>query len=195
MNIPKPIIDLRQLPILNDYYRLWQSFMEKYDCRAVAEIGISEGDNFELMIKHNPKVAVAIDPWIDDGILAHNDSDDLQETLDKMYQGFLKKVANKPFVQVYREYSYEAVKHFPNEYFDLVYIDGDHTFEGCYKDLNDWYPKIKKGKFLTGHDYWEATNELGVKFGVVEAVNKFALANNLEFHQIPLQGWAIIKTH
>jgi hypothetical protein len=193
MNEPKPIADLLSLAILNGYYRIWQPFMKKYDCQTVAEIGISEGDNFELMIAHKPQIAVAIDPWIDDGIPAHNDAGDSQEHLDKMYTGFLKKVADKEFVRVYREYSYEAVKHFPDEHFDLVYIDGDHTLKGCLKDITDWYPKIKPGKFLTGDDYWDTTTPIGVKFGVIEAVNTFCKANKLSFYLIRPKGWAIIK--
>ena len=50
---------------------------------------------------------------------------------------------------------------------DFVYIDGDHQYESCKKDLQLWIPKIKKGGIIAGHDY------LAICFlGVVNAVNE-----------------------
>jgi hypothetical protein len=57
----------------------------------------------------------------------------------------------------------------------MIYVDGDHTYEGCKKDLEIAYYKIKKGGFLMGHDY-----EMNMKkaknayaFGVRRAVDEF----------------------
>ena len=33
---------------------------------------------------------------------------------------------------------------FDNNSIDAIYIDGDHGFEGCYSDLVNYYPKVKK---------------------------------------------------
>lgn len=35
---------------------------------------------------------------------------------------------------------------------DLLFIDGDHTFDGVWKDLNIWGPKVKKGGLVLLHD-------------------------------------------
>ena len=35
---------------------------------------------------------------------------------------------------------------------DLCFVDGDHSFEGCYRDISLMYPKIKRGGVLAGHD-------------------------------------------
>jgi len=39
---------------------------------------------------------------------------------------------------------------YPDGFFDLVFIDGDHCEAGCYGDLVAWYPKCA-GAFI-GHD-------------------------------------------
>lgn len=193
MDIPKAITDLINLEIPK-HRRIWKPFMEKYDCRIIGEIGIFRGENFQLMIEHKPDVAVAVDAWIDDGIISRNDSAFSQERLNEQYECFKASMMNKPFVQFYREYTFDAVKHFPDEYFDLIYIDADHTFEGCTKDVEMWYPKIKKGKFLVGDDYSHGVaSRTKVKFGVIEAVDKFTQKNNLEVYRLPRNGWAIIK--
>ena len=147
MNLPDPVKDLQDLQIIRDK-RVWQPFMEKYNCQTICEIGVFAGRNFLRMIEHKPQIAVAVDAWIDDGTFSHNDSGFSQEQLNKEYKRFMIRLADKPFAKVYREYSSDAVKHFPDEYFDLIYIDGDHTYAGCISDIENWYPKVKKGKIL-----------------------------------------------
>ena len=177
----------------NKRYRIWEPFMEKYKCDVICEIGVRNGTNFEKMIKHNPKVAVAIDLWKDDGVMARNDMAFSQNTLDEQYNNFVSGPGSKPFVHVYRDYSFNVVKEFPDNYFDLIYIDADHTFEGCLRDIRDWYPKVKKGGFLLGDDYRRHKTRTGVRFGVIEAVNKFTHDNNLSFWVFPRSKWGMVK--
>lgn len=170
---------------------IWEPFMRKYNCGIICEIGVQKGVNFAKMIRHNPKIAVAVDSWIDDGVNGRNEGRSSQETLNAVFEEFKKSVADKPFVKIYREYSFDAVKHFEDNYFDVVYIDADHTYEGCFRDINNWYPKVKRGRFLLGDDYRES--EYRVSFGVIEAVNTFAKKNNLEFFELRHFGWGMIK--
>ena len=34
-------------------------------------------------------------------------------------------------VKIYRLDSVEATNHFPDDFFDWIYIDADHSYEGC----------------------------------------------------------------
>ena len=36
--------------------------------------------------------------------------------------------------------------------FDLLFIDGDHSYRGCYNDLNNWWNKLSVGGHLIIHD-------------------------------------------
>jgi hypothetical protein len=36
---------------------------------------------------------------------------------------------------------------------DAVFIDGDHTFDAVTRDVAAWWPKVKKGGIIAGHDY------------------------------------------
>lgn len=48
----------------------------------------------------------------------------------------------------------EALDVFPDHYFDFVYIDGyAHTGENRGKTIFDWYPKVKVGGMIAGHDF------------------------------------------
>lgn len=193
MDIPKPIQDLIDLKIPK-HRRIWRPFMEKYNCQMIAELGVFRGENFQLMIEHSPKLAVAVDAWKDDGNIARNDSGLSQEILDEQHACFRANVMNKPFVKLIREYTFKAAKKFPDECFDLIYIDADHTYEGCKKDLEAWYPKVKTGKFLTGDDYRNGKAKYtGVIFDVIKAVDEFAKNHQLKVYKLPRHGWAMIK--
>jgi predicted O-methyltransferase YrrM len=36
--------------------------------------------------------------------------------------------------------------------YDLLFIDGDHSYQGCYNDLNNWWNKLSVGGHLILHD-------------------------------------------
>lgn len=66
--------------------------------------------------------------------------------------------------------SMEACKKFPNEFFNMVFIDADHKFESVKNDIIFWTKKLKKNSILAGHDYdnfW-----IGVRDAVNEVVKK-----------------------
>lgn len=192
MELPEPVIDLLALSISN-YRRQWRSFMEKYNCQKICEVGVLEGENFEHMIAHTPLLAVAVDSWTDDGHIERHDSGFGQKVLDRQYKFFREKVANKPFVKIFRTYSVEAARNFANEYFDFVYIDADHTYQGCLADLIAWYPKVKKGKFLVGDDFRRGlTSKTRVKIGVKDSVIDFAKKMNIPYYELTGRGWVII---
>lgn len=196
MDINKTLKDINSLRIKHKR-REWEPLMRKYNCEKVCEIGVWDGYNFDLMVRHNPKLAVAVDAWIDDGVLSRNipirrNVGCSQAQLNEKYETFKNGIGNKPFVQIHRGYSTEVVKQFEDNYFDFIYIDADHTYEACLQDIKDWYPKVKSGKFLFGDDYRTLTFR-GVKFGVIEAVNKFAKDNNIKFYEFPRYLWGMIK--
>ena len=61
---------------------------------------------------------------------------------------------------------------FEDGYFDIIFIDGDHSYEGCLKDLKQAWTKVKIGGSLFGDDYKWGTTKLG-KSGVTRALDAF----------------------
>jgi hypothetical protein len=49
---------------------------------------------------------------------------------------------------------------------DLLFIDGDHTTRGVFEDLEAWYPKLRPGGLLVGHD-WDGSWSAQVRAGVL----------------------------
>ena len=52
-----------------------------------------------------------------------------------------------------KEYSVDAAKLFDDRSLDLVFIDANHTYEHVKEDIEAWYPKIRDGGILSGHDF------------------------------------------
>lgn len=68
--------------------------------------------------------------------------------------------------------SAHAARHFNDDSIDFVYIDGNHTQEAVQCDLTLYYPKVRRGGIIAGHDYTDAYP------GVKEAVDaKFGFEN------------------
>lgn len=64
----------------------------------------------------------------------------------------LSHLKGKQWVQVHGD-SKEVMWLFDNDSVDLVFIDGDHSYEGCKSDIENWIPHLKGGGFLVIHDY------------------------------------------
>lgn len=61
---------------------------------------------------------------------------------------------------ILRMKSNDAVKLIEDESLDFVFIDADHSYEGCNDDIKNWTPKVKKGGYVMGHDiFWEGVNK------------------------------------
>ena len=105
----------------------------------------------------------------------------------------------KDRVTVVRNYSVLASKLFPEEFFDFVYLDARHNYEGIKEDLHAWYPKLKQGGLFSGHDFLNANIKEGI-FEVKRAVFEFADAHGLwdqvrETKESAWTSWYFFKPH
>ena len=47
----------------------------------------------------------------------------------------------------------ECAKKYPDGHFDFVYVDARHDYLGVLNDLSVWWPKLKAGGLMAGHDF------------------------------------------
>ena len=117
-----------------------------------------------------------IDAWSASASQAYKDTNDFHAKLSQKQQnGFYQKTVQNvdkygERAKIIREFSHKAVDKYPDHFFDLVFIDADHSYEGCKLDILNWMPKVKPGGWISGHDYENYLKDL--KFGVTEAVNE-----------------------
>ena len=70
---------------------------------------------------------------------------------------------------------------------DFVYIDGDHSYPGVTRDIQAYYPIVKKGGVIGGHDFE------GTFLSVVTAVLDWTRKNGLELFTENFDWWVIKK--
>lgn len=58
---------------------------------------------------------------------------------------------------------------FPERSLDFVFVDADHRETGCFDDIHRWWPKVRVGGWIGGHDYDRPCFDGGVK----RAVHRF----------------------
>ena len=66
---------------------------------------------------------------------------------------------------------------FENGFFDFIYIDALHTYKSTKEDITNWYPKLKKGGIIAGHDYCLKDIGKPTEYGVIKAVTEFRKEN------------------
>lgn len=93
----------------------------------------------------------------------------------------MKKYGSK--VTLIRKTSEDAVNDIPNNV-DFVYIDANHLYEYVKKDIELYYPKVKSGGIIGGHDFRADT-------GVAKAVLEFIEKNKLELKGDAVDWWII----
>lgn len=148
-----------------------------------AEIGVQVGGNAKAMCASGmAKILVCIDPYSP----THDDEEIItQELQDSFKKRAIDTLSPYPFVkQVFKD-SVEAAKEFADGYFDYVYIDGDHTYEGVKRDLEAWFSKVKKNGIFAGHDY------IGFKIGLRKAVDEFTKEKGLSL-MIEQTDWMVV---
>jgi hypothetical protein len=154
------------------------------DPYTFVEIGVHKGDNSSEFLAELPiKQAWLVDPWSETSPAGYNDN--TQADWDALHASVTKRYAAYDNVEILRMMSAEAAPLVPND-LDLVYIDGDHSYEGIVTDLQCWYPKVREGGILSGDDY---TN-----LDVREAVTKLVAVLQLNLRVSPeTTQWWLVK--
>lgn len=134
------------------------------------EIGCYVGDSTEIFAKNYDNI-VCIDPWKN----GYDENDDSSHRIDmkiieaqfdelcKQYDNIHKnKMTSEEFFILHDNYCQGRM-----DIFDMIYIDGLHTYDGVKADMEMYINLVKPGGWLCGHDYG-SRNHPGVKIAVDE---------------------------
>jgi hypothetical protein len=160
------------------------------------EIGVFRGAlSWRLLGSNRNLFLYMVDPWSestgDDSYAASGDeyAKFSQDEFDGHMAKALEEVA--PFkgqYEVLRMTSAEAAPRFTANSLDFVFIDGDHSYEGCKQDIDLWFPKLRNGGILSGHDY---RTDKG--YGVIQAVDEFVAGCGRSLRRGGNHTWFVTK--
>jgi len=141
-----------------------------------AEIGVFWGMFSRVILRVvEPKMLHLIDPWRyqPDPTFAkacHGGVSGSQKRMDEIHDSVVRHLGHRKNVTIHSTSSSVAVNQFPDDYFDWIYVDGDHFYEGVTADLEQYRRKVKPGGFVAGDDYARKGNVF-FKDDVTRAVN------------------------
>ena len=142
-----------------------------------AEIGVYGGRFSELILRIvRPRKLHLIDPWKYEADPTYERSlyggsqGQSQARMDAMYESVVKTFQSRR-VEIHREDSAACSARFPDNYFDWIYMDGNHQYEFVKQDLELYLPKVKSEGLVAGDDYAQDPNNW-TKDGVTRAVNE-----------------------
>lgn len=169
-------------------YEIVNLLNDRYPHGIGCEVGVLRGNFSKHLLKHwNCKKLHLVDAWetyteYDERF--HEHKDNYNYTLNHLKEYEERVVFNKGF-------SHVVVTNFDDAMFDFIYIDANHSYEGCKQDLNVYWNKLKPGGIIMGDDYHlepiETVNfgKGNCIFGVNKAVNEFIkekkIIMNLEY--------------
>lgn len=126
--------------------------------------------------------------WCVDPYLSGYDRDDPASQGDREADYQAAWEALKPHegrYQFLHEKSVLAATRFEDEQLDFVYIDGNHRYASVCLDLDGWWPKLKPGGVLAGHDFLEQGAPVCWGEEVQPAVVEFAMQHGLTIYLVP----------
>jgi GR25 family glycosyltransferase involved in LPS biosynthesis len=152
--------------------KIYQQMADETDNGIFVELGSYQGRSSVWMAEylqiHKKKIQFyCVDLWPDVGLVVAADNNfldmfnktevdiasQLPTTLYHTFINNLRQTKTINTVNIIREMSWNAASIFKDNSVDFVYIDAGHEYYQIKNDIEAWYPKVKPGKVIAGHDY------------------------------------------
>tara|TARA_Y100000034_G_C6727761_1_gene322255 strand:+ start:57 stop:659 length:603 start_codon:yes stop_codon:yes gene_type:complete len=160
------------------------------DKKTLCEIGSWVGDSTESLAtvaRNNNGVIYCVD-WFQGN--TGTDLIDKAKAHDifSIFRRNMKYLDLMDYIKVLYMCSEDAVKVVKDDFFDFIFIDANHTYNHVKHDLTKWFPKLKSGGIICGHDYESPDydeDHIHVDYvhdkhhGLIKAVNEFFGSSNI----------------
>jgi hypothetical protein len=158
------------------YPNLYKSMVEKFSSGSkFVEVGSWKGKSAAYLAVEiiNSKKDIkldCVDTW--KGSSEHVDNEYVKS--NSLYKLFIENTSSlSSVINPIRMDSVSASKIYEDNSIDFVFIDANHDYDSVKEDISVWFPKVKVGGVIAGHDY---------KYGwkdVDKAVNEFFAGKNI----------------
>lgn len=148
-----------------------------------AEIGVQTGYFSDKIAQFYTGFLFCIDLWFDESV----------------YFGAQNLLSDKNKFKLYRADSLTMAEFVSDNTLDFVYIDANHHYKECLADIEAWYPKVRSGGVISGHDYCNSDADIEV----MQAVDEWCAKNNYQvniicgesdyFNGKPYPSWWVVK--
>lgn len=151
------------------------------------EIGVQQGKFSKKILENSNLHLYLVDAWRNQS--DYNDSANVSDVshIAKMVTTISNLLEFEGRFTLIREFSSRAATIFPNNFFSFIYIDANHSYEQVKNDIKKWFPKLKAGGTIAGHDYVRDDKIFQVK----KAVDEFFGINKVKTTSERFPSWYI----
>lgn len=146
-----------------------KQLVDLFTDKVGVEVGTERGKYANLIAQVANKLSV-VDLWKNYGNYRKHVTDEYYEEILADAHARLDKYG----VEFIRDDSVKAAERFEDASLDFVYLDANHKEEFVYNDAQAWWPKLRPGGILAGHD-WEGHHP-----DVKKAITRFCLDNGVK---------------
>lgn len=133
-----------------------------------AEIGVQYGVFSERIAKDYSGHILCVDLWQD----------------EQIYNECKQRLSDTTRFTMIKRPSVEAAENIPDLSLDFVYIDANHFKQFVLDDIAAWYPKVRHGGIIAGHDYCHYTD-----IEVIQAVDEWCEATGYSINLTTKDFW------
>ena len=105
------------------------------------------------------------------------------------YEEFsIQRAIDSGVVRLHQGDSSEVLQRFEDGSFDWLYVDGDHSYEGVVRDIEQVERVVKPDGLIVFNDYTQYSPLERLPYGVMKAVNELCLRSAYELVGLALHG-------
>jgi len=155
------------------------------------EVGVQSGVFSEAILEYwTGRRLISIDPWAEAAAADYVDIANVDTAShETLYGDTLRRLRRfGERSEVWRMTGSEASILIGPDSLDFAYLDARHDLRSVQQDISDWWPTIRPGGILAGHDYLDGRLPAG-EFGVKSAVDAFADSVGLQVFTTKEPRW------
>lgn len=155
-----------------------------------AEVGVFRGRMSAQLLRVEPLRLIMVDSWLpaERQPREYRDTGDMHAhlSLDSQLGNLARAREQTAFAArrrlILRSDSAAAAACVADGCLDFVFLDADHSYTGVRQDIDAWWPKLRPGGLLGGHDYsYQGRHRFQVRQAVDDAARE--------------QGWTVEAGH
>jgi len=188
---PQGMAHISEPRVINREMRWYVLFdlIEEHKFNNIVEVGSQEGRTPWYILNNTSRESVRVDivdPYLVYDGYGYKEPFEMS-VVEKQAKHWLSDFVESGRCVFHKKYSVDGSKLYEDNSLDLVFIDANHTYPHVKADIEHWYPKVKPGGILAGHDY-------GPDFpGVEKACLEFFNPKNKKISLSHNRVWIVYK--